>query len=68
MRVKVRGYQGRCLGREGVTCQPRQDAKCVDGTFLVGILHPNTAIYDVQYLGQAISPIALSMRRGSEAR
>jgi hypothetical protein len=40
----------------------------VDGTFPLGKLHPNTAIYDVQYLGKAISPIPLSMRKGGEGR
>ena len=54
------------LGRGCVTCSPRQDAKCADGTFLVGILHPNTAICDAQYLSQAISPTALLMRYGGE--
>jgi hypothetical protein len=43
-------------------------AKTLDGTFPLGKHHLNTAIYDVQYLEQAISPIPLSMRKSGEGR
>jgi hypothetical protein len=56
------------LEQKGVTSSDRQDLSVCRRYLPSWDASTYTAIYDVQYLGQAISPIPLSMRKGGEGR